>query len=122
MNCILCSMPDQQYDLTIRKHIPVKHPKDVTGVICSNCMQILVASSQEKIKAAYQKAINASLFDKAKALETFLEQEVINDRKTRKDRPNMGGIRALRKIRPSHHKVRPKHPVRQLDKRRTAVC
>ena len=122
MNCIICGMPENQYDVTSKKHIPVKHPHDVTGIICSNCMQILVNSSQEKIKAAYEKALHAGLMEKAVALETFLEEEKIEYGETKKPSRDMDRVRALRKIRPAGHKVRPKHTIRQLDKRRIAVC
>jgi len=119
---ILCSMPENQYDVTSEKHISVKHPKDVTEIICSHCMQILVNASQDKIKTAYQKAIHAGLMGKAKTLGIFLEEEEPHDRKAETDRPNMVRSRTLRTIKFTHHQVRPKHPVRQLDKKRTAVC
>lgn len=115
-------MPDRQYDLTRKKHIPVKHPQDVKRIICSSCFQIILASTQEQIKRAYQKAIHAGLMDKAKALETFLEEEMIENGETKKPSRNLGRIRALRKAGLAGHKVRPKHTVRQLDKRRVAVC
>lgn len=122
MNCLICGFSETQFDLNRGQRIAVKHPGDVTGVICSNCMQILITSTQEQIKRAYQKALHAGLMDKAKALETFLEEEIIEDGETKKPSRDMGRIRALRKVRSAGHKVRPKHTVRQLDKRRVAVC
>ena len=122
MNCLLCGSPEIKFNLNRNQLETVKHPKDVKEIICSNCTQVLIATSQEKIKAAYQKALHASLLDKAKALETFLEEEIIENGETKKPSRDMGRIRALRKIRPAGHKVRPKHTIRQLDKRRVAVC
>jgi len=115
-------MPDRQYNLLSKKHIPIKHPQDVKGVICSFCFQIILASTQEQIKRAYQKALNAGLIDKAKALETFLEEEITEYGETKKPSRNLGRIRALRKAGLAGHKVRPKRTVRQLDKGRVAVC
>ena len=122
MNCLICNLSETQFDLNRGQRIAVKHPKDVTGLICSNCMQALIVSAQEKIKAAYQKALHAGLLDKAKTLETFLEEEIIENGETKKPSRDMGRIGALRKIGLADHKVRPKHTVRQLDKRRIAVC
>ena len=103
-------MPEKQYDLTRKKHIPVKHPKDVTGVICSNCMQILLTSTQEQIKRAYQKAVHAGLMDKTRALETFLEEEEQDVRKTKKHKRNFIRKGPLRMVRPTSYQIRPQPP------------
>jgi len=122
MNCLLCGSPEIKFNLNRSQHETVKHSGDVKGLICSYCMQILIDSSKEKIKAAYQKALNAGLMDKAKVLEIFSEEEEMNDRKTKKPSRDMDRVRALRKVRPAGHKVRKEHTIRQLDKRRVAVC
>jgi hypothetical protein len=103
---MICSFSETQFDLNRGQHITVKHPKNATGIICSNCMQVLIASSQEKIKKAYQKAIDAGLMDKAKALETFLEEEIIDNGETKN--PKRGFIRKgpMRLARPSRNEIR----------------
>jgi len=121
MNCLLCGSPEIN-NLNRNQHETVKHPGDVTGLICSNCMQVLISSNQEKIKAAYQKALNAGLMDKAKVLETLLEDEEQDVRETKKPSRDMDRVRALRKVRSAGHKIGKEHSVRQLDKRRIAVC
>jgi hypothetical protein len=85
-------------------------------------MQVLIATRQGKVKEAYDKALKDGLMDKAKVLETLLEEEEQDVGKTKKPKRNMGRVRALRKIGVAGHKVRPKRTVRQLDKRRSAVC
>ncbi len=65
MNCVFCNMPEKG----------VKHPQDATGLICSNCIQVLLASSQDKIRAAHQLALDKGLVDKAEALKMFIEEE-----------------------------------------------
>jgi len=122
LTCLLCTLSEKQFDLNRDQRVAVKHPKDVTGLICSNCMQILIATKQGKVKEAYDKALNDGLMDKAKVLETLLEEEKHDVRETKKPKRGMDRSRALRKIRPADHKVRPKHTVRQLDKRRIAAC
>ena len=122
MNCLLCGSPKIKFNLNRSQHETIKHPGDVKGLICSDCMQALISSSQEKIKAAYQKALNAGLIDKAKALEIFLEEEIIENGETKKPSRDMDRVGALRKVRLAGHKVRSKHTVRQLDKRRIAAC
>ena len=122
MNCLLCGSPEIKFNLNRSQYETVKHPQDVKEIICSNCMQVLIATRQGKVKEAYDKALNAGLMDKAKTLETFLEEEIIENGETKKPSRNLGRIRALRKAGLAGHKVRPKHTVRQLDKRRVAVC
>ena len=122
MNCLLCGSPEIKFNLNRSQHETVKHPGDVTGLIFSNCMQILVNSSQEKIKAAYQKALDADLMDKVKALEIFIEEEIIDNGETKKPSRDMDRVRTLRKVKSTNHKVRKEHTVRQLDKRRIALC
>ena len=121
MTCLLCTLSEKQFDLNRGQQIAVKHPGDVTGIICSNCMQVLIATRQGKVKEAYDRALNNGLMDKAKVLKTLLEEEQ-DVRETKKPSRDMDRVRALRKIRPAGHKVRPKHTVRQLDQRRSAVC
>lgn len=122
MSCLLCTLSEKQFDLNRDQRVAVKHPGDVTEVICSNCMQILIATKQGKVKEAYDKALNDGLMDKAKVLETLLEEEEQDVGETKKSKRGMDRVRALRKIRIAGHKVRPKPTGRQLDKRRIAVC
>ena len=111
MNCLLCGSPEIKFNLNRSQHETVKHSGDVIGLICSYCMQILVNSSQEKIKAAYQKALNAGLMDKVKILETFLEEEEQYDRKTKKPKRNLIREGPLRMVRPSLNQIRPQQAV-----------
>ena len=122
LNCSLCTLSEKQFDLNRGQRVAVKHPGDVTGFICSNCMQVLIATRQGKVKEAYDKALNDGLMDKAKVLETLLEEEEQDVGETKKPSRGMDRGRALRKVRIASHKVRKKHTVRQLDKRRVAVC
>jgi len=122
MHCSMCSFTESQFDLNRGQRIPAKHPKDVTGLICANCMQILIATKQGKVKEVYNRALNDGLMDKAKVLETFLEDEEHDVGETTKHKRNMDRSRALRKIRSAGHKVRQEHTIKQLDKRRIAAC
>jgi len=111
-------MPKTQYDLASGKRIFPKHPEDVKAIICSGCAQVLLVSGQEKIRKAYQKAINAGSMDKAKALENFLEpleeleEGVIdNGRETRKHKRNLIREGPLRVVRPACSKIRAQQAV-----------
>lgn len=121
MICLLCTLPETQFDPNTGKHTDVKHPRDATGLICSNCMQILVTSSQEEIKRAYQLALDKRTPNKARALETFLKGEAAEDGETKNPNRDMDGAGALSKARIANHKVRPERTTRELDKRRIAV-
>ena len=83
------------------KPMPVEHPSDVTGLICSNCIQVLLASSQEKIRAAYQLAIDKEMLDKARVLKTFIGEEE-NVPETHHGKGNMDRARDLRQARATH--------------------
>ena len=111
MNCLLCGSPEIKFNLNRSQHETVKHPEDVTGLICSDCMQVLISSSQEKIKAAYQKALDAGLMDKAKALETFLEEKEQDVRETKKPKRNLIRKGPLRMVRPTANEIRPQQAV-----------
>ena len=122
MTCLLCTLSEKQFDLNRDQRVTVKHPKEITGVICSNCMQVLITTKQGKVKQAYDKALNDGLIDKAKVLETLLEEEEQDVRETKKPSRDMDRKRALRKVRLAGHKIRPEHTTKQLDKRRIAAC
>ena len=106
LNCSLCGMPSTQFDLNKKQHVITKHPKEVTGIICSGCIQVILASSQEKIKSAYQKALDAELLDKAKALESFIEEGEKSVRETKNLKRDMVRTRPLRTFRPSRDQIR----------------
>jgi len=123
MKCIICGAPELQFDIISRTFIEPKNPENVTGLICSDCLQLLLTSKQPKIRAAYQKAISADLSAKAKILKTFLQEEgSYGNTRTKNFRRNLDRTRIMPKVRPAGYKVRAEHTVGQLDKRRTAVC
>jgi len=107
LNCLLCTLSEKQFDLNRDQRVAVKHPGDVTGVICSNCMQVLIATRQGKVKEAYDKALNDGLMDKAKVLETLLIEEEQDVRETKKPKRNLIRKGPLRMARPSLNKIRP---------------
>jgi len=118
----LCGSPKIKFNLNRNQHGTVKHPQDVKEIICSNCMQVLIATRQGKVKEAYDKALNDGLIDKAKVLETLLEDEEQDDGEINKSNRDMDRKRALRKVRFAGHKIRPEHTTKQLDKSRIAAC
>ena len=105
MTCLLCSLSETQFNPNRGQHIPVKHPQDVTGLICSYCFQMLLSTTQEKIQRAYKKALDAGLLDKAKGLATFLEGEERDERKTKKFKRNLIRESPLRMVRPALNKI-----------------
>jgi len=50
-----------------------KIDKSAQSYICSGCVQILINQPQDKLKKAYLLAIEKEVFNKAKAIEAFLE-------------------------------------------------
>ena len=111
MDCLLCALSEKQFDLNGGQRVAVKHPGDVTGVICSNCMQVLIATKQGKVKQAYDKALNDGLMDKAKVLEILLEEEEQDVRETKKPKRNLIRKGPLRMVRPTANEIRPQQAV-----------
>ena len=106
MDCSLCTLAEKQFDLNRGQRIPAKHPQDVTGLICSDCMQVLITTKQRKVKQAYDNALNDGLMDKAKVLETLLEEEEQDVRETKKPKRNLIRKSPLRMVRPSLNEIR----------------
>jgi len=93
--CLFCNGTERNY----------KPPPD-TEFICGSCVQLLLRVDKEDLKRAYTKAVNLGYMRKARAIETFLTEEITIERKTQKSKRNMERKRPLRKVRPSRHKVR----------------
>ena len=102
MKCVICGAPELQFDIISRTFIEPKNPKNVTGLICSDCLQLLLTSKQPKIQAAYQKAISADLSAKAKILKTFLQEEETYVPESENPRRSMVRTRLMRKTRCPH--------------------
>ena len=111
LNCLLCRLSEIQFNINKGRLTTVKHPQEVTGLICSDCMQVLISSTQEKIRAAYQKALDAGLIDKAQVLENFLEEEEQYVRETKMSKRNSFRERTLRMVKPSLNQIRAQQAV-----------
>jgi hypothetical protein len=72
MNCPICGQPETHFNMSTGRREPVKHSLDVKAVICSRCMQRLLAMGPDELKAAYQKAMEVGEPDKARAIEGFI--------------------------------------------------
>ena len=91
-------------------------PETGNDFICSRCVQILISATQEELKRAHSKTIEKGYTRKAKAIESFLiEEEVKNERKTKKLKRNMGRKRPVRKVRPTRDQFRPQSATIELD-------
>ena len=111
MRCQLCSGEEIQFNPSTNEFVHSKHPKDVTSIICSNCLQLILVSIQDQLKQAYQIALEKGFIDKAKALETFLGEE-INYGETKKLKRDMGRERIVRTAQLTHQTIRQKRAVR----------
>ena len=95
MSCLFCNKTEKNYKLS----------PDVE-FICGTCVQLFLLADKEDLKRAYKKALELGCPRKAKAIETFLMEETIVDRKTKKSKRNMERKRPMRTVRPARHKVR----------------
>ena len=110
MRCQLCSGEEIQFNPSTNEFVHSKHPKDVTSIICSDSLQLLISSNQDQIKVAYQSALDKGFIDKAKALQTFIEE--IDYGETQNTQRNMVRERIVRKVKLTHQAIRQKRAVR----------
>jgi len=82
-----------------------KVDKTAGGYICSHCVQLLFNETQENLSKAYVLAIEKGYQDKARAIQSFLEENA-DDRKTESTKRSMVGTRLSREARPSRYRVR----------------
>ena len=50
MQCIFCQLPEFQFNYLNQKVIEAKCAKDVTEIICSNCVQRIFSLSRERLQ------------------------------------------------------------------------
>jgi hypothetical protein len=73
------------------------------GYICSNCIQKLLLIDREKLKKAYDLAVQKGFIDRAQVIQKLLESEEVEYvPKTSKGRRNLVRERFVRTIRPSN--------------------
>ena len=68
--CLFCNNPDPKY----KSHEKVEF-------ICSQCIQMLLGADQEDLKAVHTLAIDNGYLNNAKAIESFLTEDEIEQRK-----------------------------------------
>jgi len=92
--CLFCNGTDRSY-----KHDPGKE------FICGSCVQLMLMADQGDRKRAHTKAVIFGYPRKARAIESFLEEEETYG-KTKRAESNLVRKRAVRKIRPTRYQSR----------------
>jgi hypothetical protein len=92
---------------------------DGRAYICGTCAQTLIDLSQKQLKEAHDHAVSKGYENKAKAIESFMENE--HDRKTENTQRNMVRKRPGRAVRPSSDRIRAKQAALQLDTGRVKI-
>ena len=85
---------------------PGYRPAPAVEFICSRCVQLLLATTTEQVRAAYKKAIDGGLSNKARALEMFFKEGVHDEQETGTARSDMVRKRPMRAVRPARHELR----------------
>ena len=93
--CIFCNSQEPDY----------KSGANV-NFICSRCVLLLTDANQDDLKQAYFNAMDKGYENKASALKSFIIEDEIYGRKTKKSKRNLERARPLRKVRPSRNKIR----------------
>ena len=68
--CLLCNCRDIKYK-----------PRGNIDFICSQCVQMFLGADQEDLKKAITKAIDKGYLNKASAIESFITEDEIEQRK-----------------------------------------
>ena len=68
--CLFCNIPESKYK-----------PQTKIDFICSQCVQMLLGADQEDLKAVHTMAIDNGYLNKASAIESFLREDEIEQRK-----------------------------------------
>ena len=80
MMCLFCGGGEPDY-----------RPEPKTDFICSKCVQIMLEADQEQLRRAYKLAMGKGYANKARAIESFLEERTYHDdRKTEEHKRNIG--------------------------------
>ena len=95
MHCLFCNGEE--------KNCKSEPGKDY---ICSLCVILLAGANQDDLKRALAKAEEKGFRNKASAIKSFIIEDEINVRKTKKFKRNMERTKPLRKIRPTRDEVR----------------
>ena len=95
--CLFCGIEEKNF----------KPPPDIE-FICGSCVQMFLSATHEQARNAYKKAIKGQYHNKAKALEIFFSEEVLNgeQQETAKDRSGLERERPLRTSRSARNKKR----------------
>ena len=88
MNCLFCDCMEKNYK-----------PAKGIDYICSSCVLLLADANQDDLKRAYVKAVEKGFKNKASALESFIIEDEINERKTKKSKRNLERKRSGRSSR-----------------------
>lgn len=94
--CLFCNQSETS------QYVPLKD----TDFICSSCVLFLSDADQEDLKRAHAKAIKKGYSGKASALESFIIEDEINVRKTKKFKRDLVRERPLQSARSSCNEIR----------------
>jgi len=98
MLCLFCNGQERNY----------KPPPD-TEFICTFCVQLLLKANQEDLRRTHAKAIEKGYLNKARAIESFLEDGEENEQrkpKTRKYERHPNRARINRPVRGQKKQIR----------------
>ncbi len=95
MSCLFCNGREKNY-----------RPEPGIEYICFLCVILLGDADQGDLNRALLKAEEKGFKNKASVLKSFIIEDEINVRKTKKSKRNMVRKRPLRKVRSSRDKVR----------------
>lgn len=76
------------------------HSEDAREYVCSTCTQLFLAQAQEKLKAAYQLALDKGMVNKARGIQIFIGEEE-NVPETNEIRKRLLGERPVRSLKPA---------------------
>ena len=98
LTCCLCGEMERLFNFFTCRHQAAKPPEGTRKIICSSCVQKLLAATQEKLQKAYQLALDKKFQDKADAIEFFFKEEQEYVPEARKPGTRVARKRTLRSV------------------------
>jgi len=112
MNCCLCREMERQFNFFSGKHQPPRIPEGTKKIVCSKCVQILLAATQEDLQKAHLLALEKGFQDKADAIKFFFKGRDDYVPKARKPGTRVARKRTLRSVKSANiRKIRAQHPI-----------
>ena len=76
MNCVFCAQPEYAWNFYQKKRWPVRVGEHAVSIVCSNCLQHLLAGKKDSIPKAIEKALALNQTAQVEVLKHLLSENM----------------------------------------------